>query len=195
MGFCVWRNSNCLVKVQVEGIKFLDAAISHQEWSAIPGQSYPRSENISALRKILETQNVLQYAIFDSHACQFCSTTTVFAEADIGPVRKPLVVADLFPLDPTRPLARGSVENPQFRLTVCKCRTIATVRGNSRRVQSNGTRDCGDFGFNSAQADGRTAWSLLPKVIEVTLKYQLYGTTVGKSGTYCCYLGKRPRGQ
>jgi hypothetical protein len=43
-----------LAKVQVERINLLEAAITHQERGIIRSQSYPRSERVGELRKILE---------------------------------------------------------------------------------------------------------------------------------------------
>ena len=41
-------------ELQVESINLLDAAITHQQRRVIRSQSYPESETVLALRKILE---------------------------------------------------------------------------------------------------------------------------------------------
>ncbi len=48
------RSSKLSVKPKVERVNLVDTAITHQQRRAIRSQSYPGSENVAGLRKILE---------------------------------------------------------------------------------------------------------------------------------------------
>ncbi len=83
------------MKAEIERVSLFDAAITHQQRFVIRSQSYPASENVGELGKIIEAYNWLQNAIFDSHANHRPRAVPVFSRVDIQAVVRPLVVADL----------------------------------------------------------------------------------------------------
>jgi hypothetical protein len=89
------------IKAKFEGVNLLYAAITHQKRRVIRSQPYPEGENIAELRKVLQAYNVLQYAISYTHAHQFSGAAVAGPHVNIFSVMRPLVVAELLPLDET----------------------------------------------------------------------------------------------
>ena len=77
------------MKLEVEGVNFLDATISHQEYGIIGSEASPIREHW----KIFEGSDSFQLSIFDPYSDYLSGTVLGSLHVDVSSVVRPFVVA------------------------------------------------------------------------------------------------------